>query len=138
MDEQRGDGASQTRNSEESVLSEISREMVRIYKEQFGRGPTKARIDFAGPDIVVCTLENSLTPVEHRLAELGEHQRLRDIRMYFQHVTRGQFCEVIERCLGRKVRAFVSGLDTETDVAAEVFYLQPEAVPAVQRVDGGA
>lgn len=99
--------------------------MVRIYKEQFGRGPTKARTDFAGPDIVICTLEESLTPAEQRLAELGEHQRLRDTRMYFQHVTRKEFCGVIEQILGRKVRAFVSGIDTGEDVSSEVFYLEP-------------
>ena len=26
-----------------SILADVSREMVRLYKEQFGRGPTKAR-----------------------------------------------------------------------------------------------
>jgi hypothetical protein len=31
---------------------------------------------------------------------------------------------VIERLLGRKVRAFISGMDTGKDVAAEVFYLE--------------
>lgn len=109
----------------DSILAEISRQMVRIYKEQFGRGPTKARTDFAGPDIVICTLEESLTPAEQRLAQLGEHQRLRDTRMYFQHVTEKEFCAVLERVLGRKVRAFVSGIDTERDVSSEVFYLEP-------------
>jgi uncharacterized protein YbcI len=107
-----------------SVLAEISREMVRLYKEQFGRGPTKARSDFAGPDLIVCTLEDTLTPAEKRMAEFGEHQRLRDTRLYFQHVTEAQFCEIIERVLGRKVRAFISGLDTHNDVAAELFYLE--------------
>ena len=34
--------------------------------------------------------------------------------------------EVIERALGRKVRAFVSGMDTNKDVSAELFYLEPE------------
>ena len=110
-----------------SSLAEISREMVRIYKVQFGRGPTKARTAFAGPDLVVCTLEDSLTPVERRMAEIGDHERLRDLRSYFQLVTEGQFCEVIERALGRKVRAFVSGMDTRKDVSAELFYLEPEA-----------
>ena len=107
-----------------SKLAEISREMVRLYKSQFGRGPTRARSDFAGPDLIVCTLEDSLTPAEKRMAELGEHQRLRDLRLYFQHATEEQFCEVIERVLGRKVRAFISGLDTDKDVAAELFYLE--------------
>jgi uncharacterized protein YbcI len=107
-----------------SILAEISREMVRLYKEQFGRGPTKARSNFAGPDTLVCTLENSFTPAEQRLAEFGEHQRLRDTRLYFQHATEEQFCEAIERVVGRKVRAFISGMDTSKDVSAEIFYLE--------------
>lgn len=73
----------------ESLRAEISREMVRLYKELFGRGPTKARTEFAGPDIVICTLENTFTPAERSLVELGEHQRLRDTRMYFQYATHG-------------------------------------------------
>jgi uncharacterized protein YbcI len=107
----------------ESVRAEISREMVRLYKELFGRGPTKARTEFAGPDIVICSLEHTFTPAERSLAEMGEHQRLRDTRMYFQAATSDKFREIIERLTGRKVRAFISGLDAEEDVCAEVFYL---------------
>jgi uncharacterized protein YbcI len=110
----------------DSVKAEISREMVRLYKEQFGRGPTKARTEFAGPDIVVCTLEHSLTPAEKRLAEMGEHQRLRDTRLYFQQATEDDFRTVVERVVGRKIRAFVSGIDTRVDVSAEIFYLEGE------------
>jgi uncharacterized protein YbcI len=113
-----------TSNGYESVRAEISREMVRLYKVQFGRGPTKARTDFAGHDIVICTLEHSFTPAEQRLAEMGEHQRLRDTRLYFQHATESQFREVIERLVGRRVRAFISGVDTSVDVSAEVFHLE--------------
>jgi uncharacterized protein YbcI len=107
-----------------SVRAEISREMVRLYKEQFGRGPTRARTEFAGPDIVISTLEDSLTLAERRMAEMGEDQRLRDTRTFFQHATEKDFCAVIERLLKRKVRAFVSGIDTARDVSAEVFYLE--------------
>jgi uncharacterized protein YbcI len=99
--------------------------MVRLYKEQFGRGPTKARTEFAGPDIVVCTLEDSFTPAERRLAEMGEHQRLRDTRLYFQHAIKQEFIETIERIVNRKVRAFNSSIDTSTDVSVEVFHLEP-------------
>jgi uncharacterized protein YbcI len=107
-----------------SKLAEVSREMVRLYKVQFGRGPTKARTDFAGPDLVICTLEDTLTPAERKMAAMGEHQRLRDLRLYFQHTTEKEFCAIIERVLERKVRAFISGLDTKQDVAAELFYLE--------------
>ncbi|HET7589502.1 MAG TPA: Na-translocating system protein MpsC family protein [Solirubrobacterales bacterium] len=108
----------------ESIRAEISREMVRLYKELFGRGPTRARTEFAGPDIVLCSLENTFTPAERSLAEMGEHQRLRDTRMYFQAATSDRFREIIERLTGRKVRAFVSGLDAGADICSEVFYLE--------------
>ncbi len=112
-------------DQENSLHAEISREMVRLYKEQFGRGPTKARTNFAGPDCVVCTLENSFTRAEQRLAEMGEHQQLRDIRLFFQYATESQFRETMERLTGRQVRAFISGLDARKDVCSEVFYLGP-------------
>lgn len=116
--------ASREENHHESVRAEISREMVRLYKELFGRGPTKARTEFAGPDIVICSLENTFTPAERSLVEMGEHQRLRDTRMYFQSATHDKFTEIIERLTGRKVRAFISGLDPTVDICAEVFYLE--------------
>ncbi|HYG97408.1 MAG TPA: Na-translocating system protein MpsC family protein [Solirubrobacterales bacterium] len=114
-------------NGYDSVHAEISREMVRLYKELFGRGPTKARTEFAGADIVICTLENTFTPAERSLADMGEHQRLRDTRMYFQAATSERFREIIERVTGRKVRAFISGLDADVDVCAEIFYLESKA-----------
>jgi uncharacterized protein YbcI len=113
----------------ESIRAEISREMVRLYKELFGRGPTKARTEFAGPDIVICSLESTFTPAERSLADLGEHQRLRDTRMYFQSATHDRFTEIVERLTGRRVRAFISGLDAAVDVCAEVFYLEPKEEP---------
>lgn len=111
-------------NAYDSIRAEISREMVRLYKDLFGRGPTKARTEFAGPDIVICSLEETFTPAERSLAELGEHQRLRDTRLYFQAATSEKFREIVERVTGRKVRAFISGLDAGVDVCAEVFYLE--------------
>jgi uncharacterized protein YbcI len=119
-----GDGAAQ----HESIRADISREMVRLYKELFGRGPTKARTEFAGPDIVICTLENTFTPAERSLAEMGEHQRLRDTRMYFQSATAEKFREIVERLTGRRVRAFISGLDADVDICCEVFYLEDAAL----------
>jgi uncharacterized protein YbcI len=106
-------------------LNELSNAMVRLYKEQFGRGPTKARSVYAGPDAVLCTLENSFTPAEASLVQMGEHQRLRDTRMFFQYATEDKFRTTVEEITGRKVRAFVSGVDVERDVSSELFYLEP-------------
>ena len=117
--------SAETTERQHSDLAEISREMVRLYKDQFGRGPTKAKTSYAGPDTILCTLEDSFTPAERKLAEMGEHQRLRDTRLYFQYATDSDFRSIVERILGRKVRAFNSGVDTATDVSVEVFHLEP-------------
>jgi uncharacterized protein YbcI len=104
----------------------LSNEMVRLYKDLFGRGPTKARADFAGRDILLVTLEQTLTPAERSMAAMGEHQRLRDVRLLFQHARERDFRDAVERITGRKVRGFVSGMDTHEDIAAELFYLEPD------------
>ena len=110
-----------------SVVAAISSEMVRLYKQQFGRGPTKARTHWCGDDVVTVILEETLSPAERSLVEMGEHERLRDTRIFFQYATVREFCEPIERLTGRKVRAFVSGIDTEVDgLSAELFVLYPE------------
>jgi uncharacterized protein YbcI len=103
----------------------LSNELVRIYKEQFGRGPTRVRTSFAGPDTLVCTLQETFTPAERRLHDLDEHSRLRDMRMFLQYAAEAEFCGAVERTVGRKVTSFISGIDTRTGVAAEVFCLEP-------------
>jgi uncharacterized protein YbcI len=119
-----------------SILAEISNEMVRLYKEQFGRGPTKTRTAWAGPDQIVTTLEDTLTPAERSLAGLGEHQRLRDIRMFFQYASVRDFCEPIERLTNRKVKAFVSGIDTEAEgLSVEIWVLHPAGSDAPSRAE---
>lgn len=109
-----------------NMLSALSNEMVALYKTQLGRGPTKVRSNWAGADALLVTLEDSLTPAEQRLVELGEHGRLRDTRTFFQYATAADFIEVAERLTNRRVRAFVSGIDTAEDVSSEVFYFDPE------------
>ncbi len=83
------------------------------------------RSSLAGPDTVVSVLENTFTPAERNLAAMGEHQRLRDTRMFFQYATERQFRQTVEDITGRKVKAFVSGIDANHDVSSEVFYLEP-------------
>lgn len=109
----------------QNTLSAISNEMVRLYKEQFGRGPTKTRTNWAGSDVLVVTLEETFTPAERSLRRLGKHQELRDLRLLFQYAEIDNFCQPVERLTGRKVRAFISGIDTEADLATEMFVLHP-------------
>ena len=106
-----------------NVLAQVSRAMVRIYKEQFGRGPESARSHYAGADTIVCLLTDSLSPVEVSMRQMGEAQRLRDIRMLFQYATEDRFRSAVEEITGRRVVSFISGVDVERDIACELFVL---------------
>jgi uncharacterized protein YbcI len=108
------------------ILQDVSNAVVQVYKEQFGRGPTKARTAWAGPDALLCLLEDTLTAAEARLVTMGQHQRMREARMFLQHAAEQDFCTKVEAITGRKVVAFMSGMDSERDVSSEVFVLQPK------------
>ena len=123
-----------TRRPEASALQAVSSAMVQLHKEQFGRGPTRARAEFAGPDALLCTLEEVFLPAELKLVEMGDHERVREARVAFQVATAPDFIAAVERIVYRKVRAFASGVDAERNVVFENFLL----VPRESNGDGSA
>ncbi len=104
---------------------EIANAIVRTYKELLGRGPSKARVLFAGADVLVVVLEDTMTAQESTLASLGEHERLREHRLVLTTSAEDQFRSIVEGALGRRTLARVSGFDIHRDVAAEIFTLEP-------------
>ncbi len=134
--EQQPDPGTTPDDAQTSVLMEISNVMVGLYKEQFGRGPSKTRAYWTGSDILTVILEDTLVAAERNLVKMGEHQRLRDVRMFFQYATVAEFCTPVERITGRKIRSFISGIDTETDgLSIELFILHPEGYDGPSRIE---
>ena len=113
--------------SEGNRLQAVSNAMVKLHKEQFGRGPTNARSYFAGPDALVCTLEDALLPAERTMVDMGEHHRVRESRMFLQVASQGQFIGAVEELVSRKVRAFASAIDPAPGVVFEIFSFEPDA-----------
>ena len=119
-----------------SPMLQISNDIVRLYKDQFGRGPTAARAAWAGDDVIAVTLENTLTAAERSLVNFGEHERLRETRMFFRYASVRAFCDPIEHATGRTVRAFTSGIDTLVDgLATEIYVLYPKGQEGRSRAD---
>jgi uncharacterized protein YbcI len=113
--------------SASSPLSAVSNALVALHKEQFGRGPTHARTYFAGPDGLVCILEDALLPAERKMAEMGDAQRVRESRMAFQVATGAEFVATVETLLQRRVVAFGSATDVEQNTIFENFVLEPSS-----------
>ncbi len=130
------DGPAGGTGANHGLLLELSNTFVRLYKEQLGRGPTRARTHWCGGDVLIVVLEDTLTPAERNLVTMNEHQRLRDTRLFLQYASVREFCEPVERLTGRKVRSFLSGTDTEAEgMAVEVFVLHPEGYDGPSRAD---
>ena len=116
----------QRQQPDEWLLQDVSNAMVALHKEQFGRGPTKAQSHLAGADALLCVMEDALLPAERKMVEMGEQQRVRDTRMFFQVATAEQFVATVEAITGRTVRAFASATDPDRGVVMENFVFTPQ------------
>jgi uncharacterized protein YbcI len=112
-------------NAHGSTLAAISRRIVALVKEYYGKGPTHARTYHFG-DVVLVVLHGGYTPVEKTLLAGGQAQAVIDQRAVFQDVMRPRFKRVIEEELQREVLAFMSAIHHDPDLNAELFVLSHE------------
>src|SRR5918995_2869115 len=103
----------------------ISREIVRLQAEYYGKGPTRAKT-YIVDDLVVVVLEETFTRAEKTLADRGERDAIQHIRRRFQQQMAESFTNVVEEATGRKVRTFLSETDIDHDVSVETFLLAEE------------
>ena len=125
-----GRGANAGPVATSSRLVEIANAIVHLYKDAFGRGPTKARARFAGSDLLVVLLQDNLTVVERNLLAGGEHARVSEQRLLLQLAFEDQKRSEVERILQRHIVASVSGIDPGRDLIAEIFTLEPSGETA--------
>lgn len=105
-----------------TTLANISRRIVMLHKEFYGKGPTKART-YLQDDAVFVLLRGGFTRVEETLLRDGRGEAVHRQREAFQQVMHDRFVEVIEDELGRKVIAFMSTSHQDPDLLAELFVL---------------
>jgi uncharacterized protein YbcI len=106
-------------------LLEVSNAMVHLYKTAFGRGPTHSRARFAGAEVLVVVLQDTMTVSERRLVAMDQHERLREYRLLLHQTVEDEMRGAVERILVRPTLALISGIDTHRDVAVETFLLAP-------------
>lgn len=108
----------------EGLAKEISSRLMALYKEHVGRGPNTVRTVIA-EDLIVCVARDSLTKAERQLADAEREELVREFRRAFQGIMRDRCIAMVEELTGRAVEAFLSDHDPESDIATEVFLLDP-------------
>jgi uncharacterized protein YbcI len=105
-------------------LADITNGIVRLFSEYYGRGPTRAKTYMLENRYVVTVLRDTMTTVERTLAERGERDLVRRVRLTFQEAMAASFKGVVEEALGRRVEAYHSQILIEPDVGFEFFMLE--------------
>jgi uncharacterized protein YbcI len=124
------------------LLAAISTTIVGILRDNYGRGPMKAKT-YALDDIIVCVMRGSgFTPLEQTIMDSGEPDRVVGMREDFQRVMAGRYKTAIEELTGRKVMAFLSQAHVEPDITMEIFFIDEPlegfgAVEVVSPENGG-
>ena len=111
-----GDGA---------LRQQISNAVVALYKQHYGKGPTRCRT-YVQPELVVVVLGGGYTASEQTLFEGGRWYEVREARQHWQDTMRARFVETIEGLTARNVRAFMSANHQDPDFAVELFVLESE------------
>ncbi|MFZ2051984.1 MAG: Na-translocating system protein MpsC family protein [Solirubrobacteraceae bacterium] len=105
------------------LLAAISTSIVGILRENYGRGPMKAKT-YALDDIIVVVMRGSgFTPLEQTIMDSGQPDRVVAMREDFQQVMASRYKQVIEELTGRKVLAFLSQAHVEPDITMEIFFV---------------
>ena len=113
------------RERQQAMMVAVSNALVALHKDQFGRGPTKARSHLAGPDALMCVMEDVLLPAERKLVALGQQASVRETRSAYQTATAAEFIATVEQIVYRKVRAFASAIDPDANTVFENFHFEP-------------
>ena len=107
-----------------ALRSAISKAIVRLHAEHYGKGATQAKT-YVWDNLVVTVLRDVLTPAERTLVDVGRVDTVREVRTVFQFTMEATFRAAVERLTGRRVASFMSQVDPANGLGIEVFVLEP-------------
>src|ERR671922_2448644 len=88
-------------------LAAITREMVRIKSQHYGKGATEAKT-YQCDNFLFCVMKGGMTTIERNLLEHGDADLVRQVRLRFQANNGNMFVEAVQRITGRRVAGYES------------------------------
>lgn len=118
---------SDRQDADGAEMAAITRQLVSLHNEYYGKGPTRARSYMVSGDTVLAVLEGGFTTVEATLIAEGKARAVHEVRRSFQSAMEGRFRAVVEKATGRTVIAYMTQTHTDPDLAVELFVLDGAA-----------
>jgi uncharacterized protein YbcI len=113
----------QSQDADARVGAAISDAMVALIREAVGRGPKRART-FIHEDVILCLLEETMTPLERTLHEQGRDDAVGDIREVLHDAMGPKAARQVEALTGRTVTATLADHHRGPDAGVLVFLLE--------------
>lgn len=107
------------------ILAAISNHVVRLMREATGKGPTRCKTYWAGPDVLLVILGGGYLASEKTLYDAGRTEDVRVGRQAIQDVIEASLRTAVEELTGREVVAFMSAQHQDPDLQVEIFALEP-------------
>jgi uncharacterized protein YbcI len=103
------------------ALGALCSETVALMHRFWGKGPTKCRASWAGPDALLIVLADGFTAAEQTVVEAGHERDVMAFRSIFHDVMNERMTEIVERLTARSVEAAMSASHAAPDLTALVF-----------------
>jgi uncharacterized protein YbcI len=111
------------------LLARVTNAVVPLYREHFGKGPTRSKSYLAG-NLLLCVMGDLFTTAERTLIAAGEGQRVRAARLAVGEAIEAELRAAVERILDRRVLTSTSQVLLEPEIGMVVFVLEPASAAA--------
>jgi len=122
------------------IQAEISDAVVRLQREQTGRGPNQARTHIV-EDMIIVRLQEVLTPAERQLTGNPHGQSLiKQFHQQMHEIARRSLEQIVEAATGCRVLSVHNDVSTKTGEQVAIYVLDHnlEALLARRSTEGAA
>jgi hypothetical protein len=104
--------------------AELTRSFVSLWTRYAGKRPTNARTDIRG-NVVTCVLVDAVDDFDRNTVARLATDRVRGVGRATSEDYKREAIAAVVRVTRQRVASFISSHDRDTDVATEVFTLEP-------------
>jgi uncharacterized protein YbcI len=117
------------------VLSaDLSESLGSLWARYAGKRPTSARTDIRG-NVVTCVLVDAVASFNRSMVAPQGHDTVRGVGKLTPATYRREAVAAVVRLTRQRVASFVSSHDRDTDVATEIFTLEPSLLRGAPRTE---
>lgn len=116
------------------VAAELTKSLVSLWTQYAGKPPTNARTDIRG-NVVTCVLVDAVGDFNRRMIAPQVGDTVAGIGKLTPAAYKREAVAAVVRLTRQRVASFVSSHDRDTDVATEVFTLEPSLSRGAPRAE---